>query len=150
MQRKQSRTSTEGEEWKCPTCNRWFSRSGFYPSKKTWNGITSQCRNCHIKGSIETRDKELAKKARRESARRCRKLNPEKFRARERVASRKRKKDERWHARMLVHHALKLGLLNKPEECSKCNRKIKLTAHHPNYSAPLNVEWLCYECHGNR
>lgn len=82
--------------------------------------------------------------------RRLRAKDPGKFRAREREASGKRPRDERYHARQLVYHALKLGLLAKPATCQICSRAIRLTAHHPDHAKPLDVEWLCYECHGNR
>lgn len=36
----------------------------------------------------------------------------------------------------------------KPDLCEGCNKEKKLTGHHKDYSKPLEVEWLCYECHG--
>jgi len=82
--------------------------------------------------------------------RRARKINPNKFKERERIANRLRPHNERYWARIMVHAALKMGTLKKPKTCSICFKEKKLTAHHKDYEKPLNVQWLCYECHGNK
>ncbi len=80
--------------------------------------------------------------------RKVRKIDPEKFRARERVASRKRVKGAAHKAYKKLHSEVKKGNIVKPARCEECNKKHKLTAHHEDYNKPLDVEWLCYECHG--
>lgn len=50
-------------------------------------------------------------------------------------------------AKNLVHRALYRDELFKPKVCTNCGEKSKLLAHHPDYSKPLEVEWLCYSCH---
>jgi hypothetical protein len=47
-----------------------------------------------------------------------------------------------------VHSALKKGILSKPDQCERCGMAGGLHAHHPDYSQPLKVEWLCGSCHG--
>ena len=137
--------------WLCPACKRLLPETSYYKSKRTWNGITSQCRNCHIRGSIRTRDTENSKRLGRESMRRQRKINPEKFRAREREYSKNgRPKDIRYYARLCLNNALRGGIIQKPKVCEKCNKEKKLTGHHEDYMKPLEVEWLCYGCHGNK
>ena len=40
------------------------------------------------------------------------------------------------------------GLLIRPDSCEKCgDSERKLCKHHPDYSKPLEVEWVCYPCH---
>src|SRR6266516_5806487 len=34
-----------------------------------------------------------------------------------------------------------------PEPCKECGKKAQM--HHPDYSRPIAVEWLCRECHLN-
>lgn len=136
--------------WLCPNCNRLLPESSFYKSKRTWNKITSECRNCHIKCSIKTRDKTNTNILKRESARRKRASNIDKCRARERLAAKRRLKDIRYYARQMVNCALKIGLIIKPTICEQCLQVKKLTAHHNDYMKPLEVKWLCYECHGNK
>jgi hypothetical protein len=52
------------------------------------------------------------------------------------------------NARSLVAAALKSGNLVKSKTCERCEkRKRNLQGHHPDYSKPLNVQWLCPPCH---
>ena len=150
MQRKQPISIDGVECWRCSRCQGVFPRSDFYESKKTWNGIGCQCKRCHIATSIRTRDRENTRRLRRESMRRTRVRNPEKFRERERVASAKRVKGEKARARAALNSAVRSGKIARPEECECCGRKVKVTGHHTDYSKPLDVVWLCYECHRNR
>lgn len=47
-----------------------------------------------------------------------------------------------------VHKALRTGRLTKPAACVRCETfSPHLEAHHPDYSQPLAVEWLCVPCH---
>lgn len=148
MQRKQPQVIDGKAYWTCPKCSELLPEEAFYKSKKTWNGITSQCRKCHTEGNIRTRNKELHRQARRESMRNAREREPEKYRSRDCEASRAREKNERTAARVLLNAAVSKGLVVKPSLCSSCNRAAKLTAHHHDYTKPLDVVWLCYECHG--
>ena len=54
-----------------------------------------------------------------------------------------------------VSHAIFKGRLVCPGVCSNCgepktrkNGASGIAAHHPDYSRPLEVEWLCDKCHG--
>jgi hypothetical protein len=46
-----------------------------------------------------------------------------------------------------LHGAIRYGKMVKPEICENCGLKKKLSAHHEDYSKPLDVNWLCYSCH---
>lgn len=54
----------------------------------------------------------------------------------------------KYAARVAVREAVIKGLLYRPESCSRCGKKCKPEAHHPDYSKPLEVVWLCSKCHG--
>lgn len=54
------------------------------------------------------------------------------------------------NARARVKHAVNLGLLIKPESCSSCGSIGPIDGHHEDYGKPLEVEWLCRNCHGKR
>lgn len=49
--------------------------------------------------------------------------------------------------RSLVSHAVKTGKLIRPDNCSSCNVKCKPEGHHKDYNKPLEVIWLCKNCH---
>ena len=39
------------------------------------------------------------------------------------------------------------GIIKRALECETCGAKQKIEAHHPDYSKPLSVRWLCGSCH---
>ena len=135
---------------KCSKCKQLKGEAEFYKDKRTPDGLKYQCKECHMESSIRTRDENLKRKYNKEYMRRERKRNPEKYRKRERIFSRKRPKNKKYLARKKLNNALKREDINKPNKCSDCGKKAKVTAHHKNYEKPLDIEWLCYECHGKR
>jgi hypothetical protein len=54
---------------------------------------------------------------------------------------------EKRRAHWAVKAALRTGALVKPDACLKCGTG-QTEAHHPDYSKPLEVVWLCRPCHG--
>lgn len=51
-------------------------------------------------------------------------------------------------ARQAVTRALRKGKLVRPSICSNCRECVgKTHAHHTDYRKPLQIEWLCVECH---
>lgn len=138
--------------WKCGRCAVFKPEADFYIDGKTAAGVASQCKKCHIEGSIRTRDADNARRLGAEHMRRARESEPEKFRAREREASQKRRlqSPEKVAARAAVNNALKRGAIVKPAACEACGEEKKLTGHHEDYGRPLSVQWLCYACHGKQ
>jgi hypothetical protein len=61
--------------------------------------------------------------------------------------ARQRYKTVEQKARKLVHYAVKNGTIQRPENCSRCQKECKPEGHHPDYSKPLDVVWLCKSCH---
>lgn len=135
--------------WQCTECTQYLPTESFFCSKRP-PGITSRCRKCHGQESIRTRNRDLKNKVNREYMRRARKTNPDKYRLRERLAGQARLGTEKTKAREILNHAVKSGKVRKPTNCSQCGKMRRLTAHHDDYSKPLVVRWLCYECHGNK
>jgi hypothetical protein len=77
----------------------------------------------------------------REEQRIYREANPEKFKE-----YRERDKEKR-SARRKVHYALEKGEIERPSKCQCCLTEGPVQAHHPDYEKPLEISWLCIECH---
>jgi hypothetical protein len=57
-------------------------------------------------------------------------------------------KAERIRANGLVNMRQKRGTFKKPKTCMKCGRKpSRIDSHHPDYSKPAEVVFLCRSCH---
>jgi hypothetical protein len=63
----------------------------------------------------------------------------------DKYAAKREKKPEQIAAHLEVNKAIKRGDLI-PQPCEKCG-KTPTDAHHPDYSKPLSVEWLCRSHH---
>lgn len=50
-------------------------------------------------------------------------------------------------ARYAAALAEQLGLITRPKVCSWCRRRQRLQRHHWDYNEPLNVTFLCADCH---
>lgn len=62
-------------------------------------------------------------------------------------AAHRERQPDAYKARTAVGNAVRDGKIRKPKKCQRCNRKVRLEAHHHDYSKPLEVEWVCVECH---
>lgn len=133
----------------CPTCSENKPNHAFYADHRTRDGRKSQCKACHTACNIRTRDRDAARRRNRESMRKRRAENIEAHRERDRQASRRRPRDVRDAARSAVNAAVRTGRLARPSTCSECQRERKVTGHHDDYARPLDIRWLCYECHGS-
>lgn len=52
-------------------------------------------------------------------------------------------------ARIAVRTALNAGIIVKPVRCSNCLKETLVQAHHPDYSLPLAILWVCRKCHAD-
>jgi hypothetical protein len=93
------------------------------------------------------RDKYAEEKKLRDSQWRLK--NPDKVKEHRRVAARNQRKNdpEKVSARLAIMHEIKMGRIVKPNNCSRCLKECKPEGHHPDYSKPLEVIWLCRQCH---
>ena len=112
---------------KCSLCNEEKDFSLFHKDKNTKTGCSAYCKSCkkiqdkkYIRNYLYTEQVKERKKTWREN-------NP-----------------ERKSAHMKVYYAIKKGFLFK-QPCFICGEKAE--AHHPDYSRPLDVVWLCSPHH---
>lgn len=54
---------------------------------------------------------------------------------------------ERRKAGIIIMNALAYGKIIRPDHCSVCNKICVPEGHHPDYSKPLEVVWVCKDCH---
>ena len=50
-------------------------------------------------------------------------------------------------AHIAVSEAVRKGILVRPLLCSRCSRTASVHGHHHDYDKPLDVTWLCPDCH---
>lgn len=105
-------------------------------------GVASRCKECH-KAAIK-----VSRTARLEEVRdydKQRARLPNRVEQNLRISTEWRRKNEQgYKAQTAVGNALRDGRL-KRQPCWVCGEKA--VAHHPDYSAPLDVVWLCQAHH---
>lgn len=57
---------------------------------------------------------------------------------------------EKNRARAFTRWNIKINKVIKPIKCSSCATECQPEAHHINYSDPMDIEWLCKNCHSAR
>ncbi len=62
----------------------------------------------------------------------------------------KKSREEKWKesVRSTAHGSLRRGKIEKKNACAICGNN-GTQMHHPDYSQPLLVVWVCRECHEN-
>ena len=50
-------------------------------------------------------------------------------------------------AHIIVGNSVRDGRLIKPDRCSVCQSTGRIHGHHEDYEKPLEVIWLCSQCH---
>lgn len=135
---------------KCCTCKETKEEYQFYKHKQSADGLKYQCKKCHNLCSYASQDKKTRTDRNREWMRKSKYCTRQEVRDKELSRSRVKNKSVEMKARALANRAVELGFLVRPLLCPKCNRSdLKLHAHHTDYSKPLDVEWMCSQCHGN-
>ena len=105
----------------------------------------SPSKTCSRCGEPHDRNDTYCKDCRRQYAREWDAQNADKRRGYTRQA--KERHPERTRARQVVTRAIRAGRLTRPDACDRCGKGGTIEAHHADYSKPLEVEWLCKDCH---
>lgn len=142
---------------KCKGCNEWVEVEKFNTYKK--NGkvyLQYMCKDCRHRRDTSQERKEKNKEVYhkyRDKYREQQKIYNSTEEAKE--LNRKRSKKywdanpKKNKARKKVRTAIRNGSIKRPDICSRCGKKSKVEAHHKDYDKPLDVEWLCRQCHVN-
>lgn len=140
-----------GMSKRCNTCGEVKDEGGFYADPRNWDGLKHRCKEClkPIEREKSRAGRERSRELYRErvSTAEGREMERKKRRdtyARQRLDERFR---QRVRARALVGKAIREGrLVRGPCEVVGCTERA--TAHHEDYSRPLEVRWLCRVHHG--
>lgn len=139
----------------CKLCNNPIGEGQFYA------GVPNAHKECH---SRRVQERRLANRDYWLEYDRQRNNDPDRVAARkaymqtERGKEVKRKTINRWQslnpakraAHVILGNAVRDGLVEKPKSCSRCfqiTSSRNLHGHHADYTKPLDVEWVCVECH---
>lgn len=152
------------ECWHCCKCDKWFPVGGFYVRKTGPRAgeVSSWCRPCSRPGLREHSRNNAAANSKRShewylankdraliASKEWAKKNPEKSRASAKRWRRDNIKKRRCHE--ALNNALARGEITKPLRCERCNNPTPsrhLHGHHHDYNKPLEVDWICKDCHG--
>jgi hypothetical protein len=145
---------------KCFKCLQVKPLSGFYVHPKMSDGYLGKCKECTKRDVITYRQvniesvrafdrgrgrTEKRKRLNRKTHKRLRRVDPERYRNRQRNL--RAKEPEKYRARNAVNNAIRDGRLAR-RVCETCGKKAE--AHHEDYSKPLDVKWLCVLHHHER
>ena len=85
----------------------------------------------------------------KENAKEWRKKNPKKLYEYRKKARKldKERYPQKYNSRRFFQMALRIGYIVRPDSCSRCQKECKPEGHHPDYNKPLDVIWLCKQCH---
>ena len=124
----------EMAEKKCKYCNKIMPLSKFAISSVKgygyyYAGVCKKCKSTYDAKSHKER----------------RKNNPIKARERDKFFHLKNRIKRLIYPK--VSYAIKEGKLIKPKLCSICKQNKVRYGHHPDYSKPLEVIWVCGSCH---
>jgi hypothetical protein len=119
--------------------------SDFKPSRRRLDGHDSWCRTCVSNHRKEVKLRKRLGLPVRPSGQSS--PIPERDRWREQMRRHRSKYPERAKARNLLSKAVQHGKIARPAVCEQCGVECRPEAHHPDYSEPLNVRWLCKACH---
>ena len=131
----------------CNKCGAEKVAVDFVKDHRIKSGLGGWCKDCaqqyHRRYQQSDRGKEAHKKAQR------------KFKRSKKGRATQQRKDvkyrtkypEKIKARHVVSHAIRDGKLKRPSTCEFCKEKRFVHGHHEDYSKPLDITWLCRECH---
>ena len=130
---------------RCTKCGHLKPLTAFSPAKGYRGGRDAQCRACRAAYMREWRRRNLEHA--RAKARLQNRKRRDYFTAYYRTPGYRFK-----HAvRNVSYWAVEAGLLPRKDRCEHCGaggKGARLHRHHPDYSDPLRIVWLCTQCHG--
>jgi len=142
----------------CIKCKKNKPKDCFYKHSMMKDGYLNECKECTKERSRNERnnnidyvrnyDRERGKLLKRKNNCKIYALNnPEKIK----IHKLKWENNNKYKrlAQNKLSNAIRDGKIIKPKQCSKCNKTNNIQGHHFDYSKPLEVIWVCPQCHAN-
>lgn len=146
---------------KCFKCNTIKPFSEFYKHKGMADGYLNKCKECNKKDVKENRIQNIDYYLEYD---RLRFNLPKRVEARKKYSQTEsgkkvlRKAKDKYNknniikraAHILVGNAVRDGKIKKTSNCESCGKKSTIIhGHHDDYAYPLQVRWLCPQCHSS-
>ena len=145
----------------CTKCGETKPLSEFYALARMKDGHFNKCKVCFRKDVIANRAARIEyyraydrERFQKDPDRRASSMEQAKARAKANPAAMamkllayQQKYPEKAAAQNAVNNALRDGKLSRGTCCEVCWSDKRIQAHHPDYSKPLHVWWLCTACH---
>lgn len=129
---------------RCFKCGIEQPLENFYRHPEMGDGHLNKCKDCT---KLDMRIDRVTKPRVREYDR-ARSHEPHRVRLRARITKEWREKyPERAKAQEIAANAVRDGKLARGYQCETCGTTGRIEKHHPDYSQPLLVAWLCKVCH---
>ena len=131
----------------CFKCKRSLPISEYYSQSRMSDSLLGKCKDC-TKLDVSNNRWANIEKIREYDRQRYRSNPARRLDIYERTKLRRAQYPEKRRANDAAYNAVRDGRLIKPEKCSRCGlRGRRIEAHHPDYSKPLAVIWVCTTCH---
>lgn len=143
---------------RCKRCERLRPSDKFYDEPLKVSGKKGTCKDCFNAQGKTFRQAHKVQKRGRDWL--WRRLHPDRVAAKDaryhqrypglrgaRTDAWQAKYPERRRAHIIVQGAIRTGRLIRPSQCVDCGHSGRIEGHHPDYSKPLEVQWLCKPCH---
>ena len=135
------------DEKRCPKCEIYKGLEEFFKDRSRMDGLNHHCKECRQKEQRAYKQTDVGKRANRKNCQNYRKTEAGKEASRRSSKKKRQLYPEKIKARQAVRSAIRSGKLIRPSICESCFKKRFIQAHHEDYSKPLDVDWLCTECH---
>ncbi len=128
----------------CYRCHLIKPLSDFFTHPQMADGHLNKCKDCSNLDSQQNRRKNISYY--REYDRLRSQLPHRQQKRMEILKQQKLEQPDKYYARTKANNALRDGYLKK-EPCYFCGSEDNVEMHHPDYTKPLRVYWLCRICH---
>ena len=128
----------------CFKCGTLKPLDQFYRHGMMADGYLGKCKDCT---KLDVRQRRKVNPSVREYDR-ARSSLPHRVELRKRIVERwSNQHPDRRNAIHAANNAVRDGKLARPAVCELCGEPKRLEKHHPDYSKPLLVVWVCKPCH---